>query len=63
MGAKMLSRLILAALVLVPALAGSAVAGAGGTFGPPDAAVPEPASLALLAGGVATLFAIRRRRK
>ena len=44
-------------------LAGSALAGTGGSTRPPGTSVPEPAALALLGIGVAGILAIRHRGK
>jgi hypothetical protein len=50
-------------MIALVAMSGTAFAGAGGTFGPPgDIAIPEPATLALLAGGAVAIALIRRRR-
>jgi len=54
--------MLLRLLFTLLALSGPAFAGAGGTFGPPGIAIPEPATLALLAGGAAVIVMIRRRR-
>ena len=57
----MLSRLVPISLVALLATCAAATAAFAG--GPPIVAVPEPSSLALLAGGVGVVYLTRKLRR